>query len=203
MTRQPKGYVGTNHETIGSDLLAVTDSLEHLMRRDDSQGGQRSTLVIQQVLGEEAWKRLAGVTPNGWYPIAWMLETLETLHHKLGRYGLLRMGRTLFKRSHEARVLQSATSARDIVYGIDDMYKHANRGTAIGGWQVLSFAPGAAELEKTTPHHCVMEEGILAQALQAVGAPGMVSQRACFRDGAEACQFVITSTVIDRRWMGR
>jgi hypothetical protein len=42
------------------------------------------------------------------------------------------------------------------------MYHHANRGTGIGGWKVLRFDAGYAELEKMTPHHCVMEQGILS-----------------------------------------
>ncbi|HZS42283.1 MAG TPA: 4-vinyl reductase [Polyangia bacterium] len=199
MARRPKGYVGTNHETIGSDLLAVLQSLEHLVRKDDPKAQQ--SLIVQQTLGRDQLERLARVDPNGWYPIAWLLELMDVLEGKLGRYGLLRMGRTLFKLSHQERVLRSAGSARDIVYGIDGMYHHANRGGAIGGWQVVSFGPNAAELEKTTPHHCWMEEGILSQALTAVGAPAVVSQKACFRDGADACRFVLTATAAGR-WSG-
>ena len=33
---------------------------------------------------------------------------------------------------------------------------------------MLGFEPGKAELEKTTPHHCVMEEGIFSAALLAL-----------------------------------
>jgi hypothetical protein len=112
------------------------------------------------------------------------------------------MGRTLFTMSHEERVKTVAKSARDIIYGIDGMYHHANRGTQIGGWKVTRFEPGYAELEKTTPHHCVMEQGILTQALTAVGCPGIVSQLGCFRKGADRCTYTVTSSFTDERWSG-
>jgi len=82
------------------------------------------------------------------------------------------------------------------------MYRHANRGTAIGGWRVLRFEPGRAELEKTTPHLCTMEEGILTQALAALGIPVIIEQPACFRQGAAACHLVLTSRIADVRWIG-
>jgi len=145
---------------------------------------------------------LRTVSPNDWYPIDWLLELMEKLDAEVGRYGLLRMGRALFKMSHERRVREVAHSAADIVYGIDAMYHHANRGERIGGWKVLSFEPGRAELEKTTPHHCVMEQGILAEALATVGCPGSVTQRECFRKGADACVYTITSALTDARWSG-
>lgn len=155
-----------------------------------------------QILGAEAMARLSTVTPHGWYPIEWLLEMLETLDAKLGRNGLRQVGRTLFKLSHQERVLQVARSGRDIVYGIDAMYHHANRGDRIGGWKVLTFEEGRAELEKTTPHHCTMEEGILAEALTAVGSPAVVTQRQCFREGADACIYVIIPAVSGPRWTG-
>jgi hypothetical protein len=82
------------------------------------------------------------------------------------------------------------------------MYHHANRGSGIGGWKVLRFDPGYAELEKTTPHHCVMEQGILSGALAAVKCPGIVSQKQCFRQGADACLYVVSSSFTDERWLG-
>jgi hypothetical protein len=36
---------------------------------------------------------------------------------------------------------------------------------------VVLFQPGKAELIKTTPHHCVMEEGILTEALLTLQIP--------------------------------
>jgi hypothetical protein len=123
---------------------------------------------------------------------------MDLLDAKVGRFGLMRIGRTLFHLTHEQRVLETARSGVDIVYGLDDMYHHANRGERIGGWRVLRCDGDGAELEKTTPHHCAMEEGILAQALSSVGALAVVSQSECFREGAAACRFVIQSG--GRRW---
>ena len=90
-----------------------------------------------------------------------------------------------------------ATSAHSVVYGIDKMYQHAHRGRGIGGWQVLDFKPGYAEIDKTTPCHCIMEEGILLAALAAVGVPSRIEQRQCFRQGAPSCLFVVTSVITD------
>jgi hypothetical protein len=186
--RWPKGYIGKNHETIGSDVLAVLRSLQHLVGDGDDKTGQR---MAQQVLGSADVARLQTLDPNGWYPIGWLLDLMDTLDAKVGRYALLKMGRTLFRLSHEERAKQILKSGWDVVQRFDEMYHHANRGEGIGGWRVIRFEADRAELEKTTPHHCAMEEGILAQALQAVGAPAMVSQKACFRQGADACTFVV------------
>jgi hypothetical protein len=185
--RRPKGYLGLDHETIGSDILAVIKILK----------------LPEQILGLEDASRLSSIEPKGWYPIDLMLDLMEKLDREVGHYGLLRMGRTLFNLSHEARVGKVATCARDIVYGIDDMYHHSNRGRMIGGWEVVSFEPGNATLEKTTPHHCVMEQGILSAALSAVGCPGIVTQSKCFREGADACHYIISSSFIDERWTGK
>ena len=187
MTRKPKGYVGTDHETIGSDILAVVAAVP--------------TSVA--ILGEETVSRIANLRPDGWYPIAMLLDPMQMISDRLGRFALLEIGRKLFNLSHEERLKQhTARSAADVVYGIDPMYRHANRGTEIGGWKVLRFVPGEAVLEKTTPHHCVMEEGILAEALIAVGVPALVRQSECLLKGAEACRYVITSSITDERWSG-
>ncbi len=184
--RRPRGYVGRGHETIGSDILAVMQILK----------------LPEQVLGGEVVERLAAVEMDGWYPIDWLVDVMEKVDKELGQYGLLQMGRRLFAMSHEARLVQVARSAADVVYGIDGMYHHANRGSGIGGWKVLRFDAGLAELEKTTPHHCVMEQGLLAGALAAVKCPGIVTQKQCFRQGADACVFSITSSFTDERWYG-
>jgi hypothetical protein len=186
MERRPKGYTGIRHETIGSDILAILKILR----------------LPEQVLGVEEARKLEAVDPNGWYPIAWLLDLMENLEKNAGPYALVQMGRTVFKLSHEARVLEVAKSARDIVYGIDDMYHHANRGTGIGGWKVLRFEPGQAELEKTTPHHCAMDQGLLTGALMAVRCPSNVEQIACFRKGADTCVYRVTSAITDVRWLG-
>jgi predicted hydrocarbon binding protein len=195
MARWPRGYVGKDHETIGSDILAVERSLRELVKDEAS-----LARTVEQIVGGQARERLSMIKPEEWYPIAWLLEMMESMDKRLGRFGLIKMGRALFKLSHEARIAQMARSGRDIVEGIDQMYHHANRGQSIGGWRVVKFDVSGAELEKTTPHHCAMEEGILAQALTAVGAPSVVSQSACFREGAEACRFVITPTSAGARW---
>ena len=186
MERKPKGYVGIGHKTIGSDLLAVLHALQ----------------MPEHILSAETLARLEQVEANRFYPVEWFLDLMEELDRGVGRFALVRLGRKVFKLSHEARVLKTARSARDIVYGIDDMYKFAHRGRDIGGWAVLSFEPGRAEIEKTTPHHCVMEEGILLQALFTVGAPARIEQRQCFRKGAQSCIYEITSVVTDQRWTG-
>jgi hypothetical protein len=196
--RWPKGYVGKNHETIGSDVLAVLRSVQQLVsENEDDKSGQR---MAQQIFGKSEVARLQKLDPNGWYPISWLLDLMELLGTKMGRFGLIKMGRTLFRMSHEERVVKTARSAFDIIHGLDAMYHHANRGEQIGGWKVLSFDNDRAELEKTTPHHCVMEEGILSQALSAVGAPAVVSQKECFRQGADSCHYVILSSSKDSRW---
>jgi len=186
LQRRPKGYLGIDHETIGSDILSVLKILK----------------LPEQILGVEDATRLAAIEPKGWYPIELLLDLMDKLDREVGQYGLLRMGRTLFNLSHEARVGKVANSARDIVYGIDDMYHHSNRGRMIGGWEVLKFEPGHALLEKTTPHHCVMEQGILSAALSSVGCPGIVSQTKCFREGADCCHYVVSSSFIDEHWNG-
>ena len=184
--RRPKGYLGKNHETLGSDILAVLQMLK----------------LPAQVLGEDEAKRLAGVDPTAWYPIGWLIELMDHIDEHIGHYGLIRLGRTIFKQSHEARALETLRSARDVVYALDAMYHHANRGGDIGGWRVVKFGPGHAELEKTTPHHCVMEQGILSAACAAVGCPVSVTQTQCFREGADCCVYVLTSAVTDERWVG-
>jgi hypothetical protein len=186
MQVHPRGYVGQNHETIGSDILAAIATIH----------------VPKEVLGTEWLDRLAPVTPDGWYPIALLLELLEYLDKRTGQASVLKMGRQLYQDSHAQRVGKSATCAGDIAYGIDGLYHHANRGDQIGGWQVLKFRPGVAVLEKTTPHHCALEEGILHEALHTVGADSMIVQSQCMRRGADSCIFELRSAIRDHRWLG-
>ncbi len=186
MRVQPRGYQGENHETIGSDILAALATIHS----------------PNEVLGKAWLDRLAGVTADGWYPIALLLDLLEYLDQRTGVASVLKMGRQLFKDSHQARVGKSISCAGDIVYGIDGLYHHANRGGRIGGWQVVKFRPGVAVLDKTTPHHCALEEGILHEALHTVGADAMIVQSQCMRRGADSCVFELHSAVRDSRWMG-
>jgi hypothetical protein len=184
MERRPKGYVGRGHETIGSDILSILQVAR----------------LPESVLGKELAQKLKAVHMNDWYPITLLLEPLEILAKQLGDNALPAIGIKLFQLSHEEAVKKAAHNVADILYGFDAMYHRANRGEAIGGWGVLSFAPGEASLEKTTPHHCRMEEGIMRQALIAVGVPATVSQTKCFRKGDETCVFHVQSFVAGERW---
>ncbi len=185
-SRRPQGYVGQNHETVGSDILAVLKALH----------------APEQSLGKPLADRLKVVAPQKWYPIALLLEALETLDAKLGTYALRSVGWQIYKLSHGDSIGKTAASARDIIYGIDGMYHRANHGEQIGGWKVTRFEPGLAELEKTTPHHCVVEEGILQEALRTVGVKVDIEQPQCLRRGDAMCLFRITSQVIGERWSG-
>lgn len=182
--RRPKGYVGKNHETIGSDLMAVLAVVS----------------MPQQTLGTALHSRLSDVKAEGWYPIELLLELMTTLDARVGKNGLRQMGRKLFQLSHEAHVTKTFSSAAQILGGFDALYHRANRGEGIGGWKLLSWEPGRARLEKTTPHHCALEEGIVMAALNCVNVPGSVSQEQCLRDGADCCILNITSVVRDGRW---
>jgi hypothetical protein len=185
MRRRPRGYIGTNHETTGASLLSVLHVLPS----------------PEKLLGAERVKKLTNaVQPLGWYPVKLLLALMEDLDKHAGHYGLLRMGRRRFELSHKTRVPQN--SARDVVYGIDEMYHFSNRGRNIGGWQVLRFEPGHAELEKTTPHHCLMEQGLLSAAFSAAHCPAVIAQTQCFREGADSCIYTISSTLTDERWSG-
>ncbi len=189
--RHPRGYEGIDHLTIGSDLLAVRHALAALTRAHHT---------ANRLLGPVASGRLDQIQPDGWYPMGWLLEMMETMDQRIGRFALLKLGRTLFKLSHERRIAEVAGCGRDIVHGIDAMYRHANRGLGIGGWEVVSFDANCAVLDKTTPHHCMMEEGILSQAMTAVGSPAVISQTHCFREGADACRFVIVPAMQSAAW---
>lgn len=185
--RRPKGYRGEKHETIGSDVLAVLKVVN----------------FPETALGAELAATLQAMTPTGWYPIQPLLDAMERLDRKLGRSGLVQLGRNVFRSSHEGRVKREAVSAADVLMGFDAMYRHANRGRDIGGWKIIELVPGKARLEKTTPHHCVMEEGILLEALSAVGVSALVSQKRCFRTGADLCEYEVAAITTDAQWLGR
>jgi hypothetical protein len=181
--RRPRGYSGEDHTTLGSDILAVLKILK----------------LPDQVLGQEESDRLKRVRPESWYPVEQMLGLMEILEAHVGDDGLMQLGRRLFE-GHKSRLLVTAKTVKDILYAFDDIYHHANRGSGIGGWRVLKFEAGRAELENNTPHHCMMEQGMLTEALLAVGCAGNVTQKRCFRDGADTCIFEITSAFADKRW---
>jgi len=182
--RTPKGYLGIGHEIIGMSLLA----LQTVLKQRDS------------ALELEARPRLGPFDPKGWYPVGIMLDLQNRLEEQVGYFGLVRTGRAIFQMGHESIVTGTQYSARDVLDGFDAMYRRSNRGQSIGGWRVVRFDPGNAEIEKTTPHHCAMEQGILSAALSAVGCSAIVGQSACVREGADVCRFVISSAVTDSRW---
>lgn len=186
MRKLPQGYRGLNHETIGSDILSVL----------------KVVTFPESVLGKEMNDKLQGVSAEGWYPIEDLLLMMDRIEATVGRASLVQMGRNLFRASHAERAKQVAKNGADILFSINDMYHRANRGQDIGGWKVVEFKPGLARLEKNTPHHCVMEEGILLEAMHTVGVPVLVSQAECFRKGAGLCVYRVTSVVKDDRWMG-
>ena len=184
--RVPRGYRGIRHETIGSDILALPDAI----------------LMPEALLGRERLTRLMRVDRDRWYPIEDLLEAFEHLDGRLGPESMRKVGYSLFALSHESAVRAVCRTARHVLHGLDGMYHRANRGDAIGGWRVLAYDDRQALLEKTTPHHCVVEEGILEAALRAIGVPATIHQTVCFRKGADACRFVVSSRVSAERWHG-
>jgi hypothetical protein len=184
--RRPFGYLGPDHETRGSDILAVLSALK----------------MPEQVLGAETFAKVKELDPVGWYPASMLIELTERIEVKVGHFALMQVGRKAFVNSQEAYVRGQLHSARDVVYGIDDWYHRVNRGTDIGGWTVVSFAPGRAELKKTTPHHCAMVEGIFLEALSSIGIPALIEQPTCLRNKGPFCIYVITSALMDERWTG-
>lgn len=186
MRVRPRGYFGTNHETIGSDILAVLQSVK----------------MPDVVLGGEWHERLKGVRPNGWYPIELLLDLLDHLEAKVGPNSVREMGRQLFRSSHQPHVQNRLKSAADLLVGFDAMYKGVNRGEKIGGWRLLKLSPGYGLIEKTTPHLCYLEEGIAQEALKMVQAPSVMTQPQCMQKGADCCVFELHSAVVDHRWMG-
>jgi hypothetical protein len=184
---KPRDYVGINHQTIGSDIMAVLAVIP---------------VMHEQTLGKDLMDRMRAVKSDGWYPISLLLDAMDRLEQRVGRFGLISMGRKLFELSHAEQFKKVAKSAADVVYGIDVMYHQANNGQAIGGWEVVVFRPGEAELVKTTPHHCVMEEGILSEAFRTLGIPTTVQQRECLRQGADHCRYLLSSPITDEKWTG-
>lgn len=184
--KRPSGYVGIDHETIGSDIVALLTAV----------------LMPEQLLGKDVVAGLRCVQVDQWYPIATLLDPLERLDRVLGQSSLRKVGWSLFAQSHEKAVRAEKASVRAIVYGIDTMYHRANRGKEIGGWRVLKFEPGEAVLEKNTPHNCVMEEGILEAGCRVAGLAPTIFQSECIRNHGSICRFVLRSHVVDERWSG-
>ena len=182
--RRPRGYRSDDHTTLGADILAITRTLK----------------LPEQVLGTAEWRRLQQVDPDGWYPVDWVLGLTEILEAHVGTLGLMQVGRKLFTSAHKHRVLRSAKTAKDICYALDDIYRHSNRGSGIGGFTVVKFEPGLCEIEKNSVEHCILDQGLLCEALLAIGCACNVVQTRCFRDGADTCLYRVTSAFADARW---
>jgi hypothetical protein len=182
----PRGYGGREHITLGSDILAVLDTISN----------------PEIMLGQELFERLSKMENRAWYPIKDLLDLLELVSQRTGRATLIKMGRQLFKNTHATRIKDRSVCAGDMLFGIHDMYHHANRGFDIGGWTVLHFSPGRALIEKTTPHHCGLEEGIVLESLSSIGAESLLVQKQCVREKAESCIFELLSPTKDALWMG-
>ena len=182
----PKAYQGKNHEIIGSHILSVLKAIS----------------MPQSTLGKDVMEKVDQVRPDVWYPIELLIEVMQRLFESTGAAGTRRLGRELFKASHAEEAKKHLHSARDLVYAFDQLYNQANRGKGIGGWKVLSFEPGRAELEKTTPHLCFLEEGIWLEAMKTLGIVASVTQPRCIHAGDDTCAFLVTSVVRDQRWTG-
>jgi hypothetical protein len=179
-------YENQSHETLGSDLLAVLNTLK----------------FPEEVLGKYWTERLAGIEASHWYPVSLHLELQQQVLHRGGRATLVQMGRQQFRDSHQGRLAPVLNSASDVLTRVDRMYRHSNRGQKIGGWELLSLAPGRATLRKSTPHHCALEEGLLHEALQSVGAAALISQSTCVLTGGKVCELELKSHSPDERWLG-
>lgn len=178
--------MGGGHETIGSDIIAVFEAV----------------LDVEATLGSHWMPLVRTLDPNGWYSIDLLLTLGDVISQRAGPAALAFMGEGIFKLSHERAFRERASSVGDLVFGIDAMYRRANRGSSIGGWRVLEFRPSCAVLEKTTPHHCQIDEGILRAAGQALGVPLKIGQRRCLLSGHDTCDFVLEGAPGEPRWMG-
>ena len=186
LKRRPKGYTGINHMARGHDLIAVLKSVH----------------VPEVTLGPELAARLKKVTPDEWYPIAELLDLLEQLDAKLGAFHLRQVGWTIWQKVPSEAKAQF-TGAQDLLNAFDRTYRLNNKGTGIGGWALTVFEPGRAVIEKTTPHHCGMEQGILEESLRQLGLQARVVQTVCFRNGGDLCRYLVTTNCNDERWFGK
>ncbi len=181
--RKPQGYAGINHQTAGTDILSVLKTVH----------------APEITLGKELAARLRRVQPDQWYPISDMLELLERLDEKLGSFHLKQVGWNIIQ-GLPPGLFSRFSSAREMLEGMDTLYRMNNRGEQIGHWKVAAFSANRAELEKTTPHHCIMEEGIIEESLRAMTLAAKVQQTQCFRKGDPLCRYVVVPRTADSRW---
>lgn len=184
--RQPRGYLGEGHETIGSDIIAVFEAV-----RD-----------AEPTLFSHWLPLVRTIDPDGWYPIDLLLTLADVIHQRAGAAALASMGHSIFMLSHERHSSTRAASIGDLAFSADAIYRRANRGNAIGGWRVLEFAQSLAVIEKTTPHPCQFDEGIMQAGCRSLGVAVTISQRRCLLKGDDTCEFVVVGAPDEPRWMG-
>lgn len=175
-----------SHVTLGAEILAILQT----MRSPEA------------LLGDEWVARQRAIHPKDWYPVTVVSDLVQQLSRRVDRAALVEMGRELFRNSHHRRLIPHLRSVGDVVFGLNGIYHRAHRGQDIGGWEVLQFDEGRALLRKKTPVHCALEEGLLCEALHAVGAEASVAQPTCVQHGGRYCDFEIRSPIRGDRWLG-
>lgn len=186
------------HEVIGADMLAVRRAVEFL---SSSASTKTTSMYVRNVLGNALTERLDAIDPERWYPVSVMLEMERALDDKIGASGLRRMGRALFKHDLSEMTRTHMKSVRESLSALDAMYRTHNRGANLGGWTVRSFTETRAELVKTTPHNCLMEEGILIEACATFDIAVVVAQPECVRNGDDHCLYIVTpTTLLSSKW---
>ena len=96
----------------------------------------------EQILGKDVAARLKSKKPDAWYPVAEIIDPLEELGRKLGTDSLRKVGITIFNGGPAEVVRKVISSARELAYGFDRLYRTTNRGLEIGSWTVVEFKPG-------------------------------------------------------------
>ncbi len=132
----------------------------------------------------------------------WLLEGLEALDAKLGSFGLKHVGWELFKLLARRDVPSGREVRRNLVYGLDGMYHHANRGQGdrrVEG--VLRFDRACAELERPPRTTAVMEEGILEEAMRTLDQ-GLGFAARVLPQGRRGVPLRVKSPIVDARWTG-
>lgn len=76
--------MGLQHETIGSDVIAVLDVIN----------------LPELVLGKERADALKKIEASKWYPLSTLEDPVEGLHQRVGDASLLQIGSELLRISH-------------------------------------------------------------------------------------------------------
>ena len=93
------------------------------------------------------------MNPEAWYPIEWLLDLMDKLDKHVGHYGLMRMGRTLFKLSHKSvsPKLRSARATSSMASTACTTTPTAEGRSAAGGSSSSSWAmPSSRRPRRTT-----------------------------------------------------